>query len=215
MDNILNLKNIEKRFGHKSILDQFNLEIKKGESIAIIGKSGSGKSTLLNIISLIEPIDDGEIIFDNKDISSIKDSKKIDFLRENIGFLFQNYALIENETVIKNVEIGLKYRKDLTNKEAKKNEVKRLLDLVGLAGFEDRLIYTLSGGEQQRIALARLIGKPSKIILADEPTGNLDNTNSETIMEILLKEKNKGKAIIVVTHNENHLELFDRVIKLN
>lgn len=215
MDNILNLKNIEKRFGHKSILDQFNLEIKKGESIAIIGKSGSGKSTLLNIISLIEPIDDGEIIFDNKDISSIKDSKKIDFLRENIGFLFQNYALIENETVIKNVEIGLKYRIDLTNKEAKKNEVKRLLDLVGLAGFEDRLIYTLSGGEQQRIALARLIGKPSKIILADEPTGNLDNTNSETIMEILLKEKNKGKAIIVVTHNENHLELFDRVIKLN
>lgn len=215
MDNILNLKNIEKRFGHKSILDQFNLEIKKGESIAIIGKSGSGKSSLLNIISLIEPIDDGEIIFDNKDISSIKDSKKIDFLRENIGFLFQNYALIENETVIKNVEIGLKYRKDLTNKEAKKNEVKRLLDLVGLAGFEDRLIYTLSGGEQQRIALARLIGKPSKIILADEPTGNLDNTNSETIMEILLKEKYKGKAIIVVTHNENHLELFDRVIKLN
>ena len=215
MDNILNLKNIEKRFGHKSILDQFNLEIKKGESIAIIGKSGSGKSTLLNIISLIEPIDDGEIIFDNKDISSIKDSKKIDFLRENIGFLFQNYALIENETVIKNVEIGLKYRKDLTNKEAKKNEVKRLLDLVGLAGFEDRFIYTLSGGEQQRIALARLIGKPSKIILADEPTGNLDNANSEIIMEILLKEKYKGKAIIVVTHNENHLDLFDRVIMLN
>ena len=215
MDNILNLKNIEKRFGHKSILDQFNLEIKKGESIAIIGKSGSGKSTLLNIISLIEPIDDGEIIFDNKDISSIKDSKKIDFLRENIGFLFQNYALIENESVIKNVEIGLKYRKDLTNKEAKKNEVKRLLDLVGLAGFEDRFIYTLSGGEQQRIALARLIGKPSKIILADEPTGNLDNANSEIIMEILLKEKYKGKAIIVVTHNENHHDLFDRVIMLN
>lgn len=215
MDNILNLKNIEKSFGNKVILDQFNLEIKKGESIAIIGNSGSGKSTLLNIISLIEPIDAGQIIFDNKDISSIKDSKKIDFLRDNIGFLFQNYALIENESVIKNVEIGLKYRKDLSNKEAKKNEVKRLLDLVGLAGFEDRLIYTLSGGEQQRIALARLIGKPSKIILADEPTGNLDNTNSEIIMEILLKEKNKGKAIIVVTHNENHLELFDRVIKLN
>lgn len=215
MDNILNLKNIEKSFGNKVILDQFNLEIKKGESIAIIGNSGSGKSTLLNIISLIEPIDAGQIIFDNKDISSIKDSKKIDFLRDNIGFLFQNYALIENESVIKNVEIGLKYRKDLSNKEAKKNEVKRLLDLVGLAGFEDRLIYTLSGGEQQRIALARLIGKPSKIILADEPTGNLDNTNSEIIMEILLKEKYKGKAIIVVTHNENHLELFDRVIKLN
>lgn len=215
MDNILNLKKIEKSFGNKVILDQFNLDIKKGESIAIIGKSGSGKSTLLNIISLIEPIDAGQIIFDNKDISSIKYSKKIDFLRDNIGFLFQNYALIENESVIKNVEIGLKYRKDLTNKEAKKNEVKRLLDLVGLAGFEDRLIYTLSGGEQQRIALARLIGKPSKIILADEPTGNLDNANSEIIMEILLKEKYKGKAIIVVTHNENHLELFDRVIKLS
>lgn len=214
MENILTLKKINKRFGNTTIFDQFNLEINMGESIAIIGKSGSGKSTLLNIISLIEPIDSGEIIFENKDISSLSDSKKIDFLRENIGFLYQNYALIENETVKTNVEIGLKYRKDINNKEARNNEVNRLLALVGMEGFEDRLIYTLSGGEQQRTALARLIGKPSKIILADEPTGNLDKANSEIIMNLLLKEKEKGKSVIVVTHNESHLELFDKVITL-
>ena len=214
MDNTLALKNINKSFGNTTILDQLNLEINRGESIAIIGKSGSGKSTLLNIISLIESIDSGEIIFENKDISGLSDSKKLKFLRDNIGFLFQNYALIESESVKANVEIGFKYRKDFTNKDIRKKEVKRLLALVGLQGFEERLIYTLSGGEQQRTALARLIGKPSKIILADEPTGNLDKANGDIIMDLLLKEKEKGKSIIVVTHNESHLELFDKIITL-
>lgn len=212
MKNIMTLKNISKRFGENIIFDKFNLDIEEGKSIAIVGKSGSGKSTLLNIISLIEPIDEGEIIFENKDISNLSNNNKIDFLRENIGFLFQNYGLIENETVRANIEIGLKYRDDLRNKEDINKEIKRLLNLVSLDGFENRLIYTLSGGEQQRVALSRLIGKPSKIILADEPTGNLDKTNSEIIMNILLAEKHKGKSVIVVTHNENHLELFDKVL---
>lgn len=214
MKNIMTLKNISKRFGENIIFDKFNLDIEEGKSIAIVGKSGSGKSTLLNIISLIEPIDEGEIIFENKDVSNLSNNKKIDFLRENIGFLFQNYALIENETVRANIEIGLKYRADLKNKEDINKEIKRLLNLVSLDGFEDRLIYTLSGGEQQRIALSRLIGKPSKIILADEPTGNLDKTNSEIIMNILLQEKDKGKSVIVVTHNENQIELFDKVLAI-
>ena len=214
MENILTLKEIKKKFGNTVIFDQFNLDIRRGESLAIVGKSGSGKSTLLNIISLIEPIDSGEIIFENKNISNLSASKKTAFLRENIGFLFQNYALIDNEPVKSNVEIGLKYRKDLVKKEARDKEVSRLLKLVGLEGYEDRLVYTLSGGEQQRTALARLIGKPAKIILADEPTGNLDKANSEMVMDLLLKEKDREKSLIVVTHNEEQLGLFDRVLRL-
>lgn len=214
MENILTLKEIKKKFGNTVIFDQFNLDIRRGESLAIVGKSGSGKSTLLNIISLIEPIDSGEIIFENKNISSLSASKKTAFLRENIGFLFQNYALIENEPVKANVEIGLKYRKDLVNKEARDKEVSRFLKLVGLEGYEDRLVYTLSGGEHQRTALARLIGKPAKIILADEPTGNLDRENSDMVMDLLLKEKDREKSLIVVTHNEEQLGLFYRVLRL-
>lgn len=210
---ILTLENISKSFGNKKIIDNFSYEFEKGEMVGILGKSGSGKTTLLNIIGLLEEKDNGTIKFYDKNINKINTSYSNKIIREKIAYLFQNYALIDTENVKENIKIGLKYRKDLKNNEIN-TEIKNLLYEVGLEGYENRYIYSLSGGEQQRVALARIIGKPNEIILADEPTGNLDESNKEIVMNILKREKKKGKTIIMVTHDKSLLSYFDRVIEL-
>lgn len=206
-------KNITKRFGNKVLFADLHLKINEKDSIVITGESGSGKSTLLNILSLIEEADEGKIIWNENPIEKINGKKVNKIIREEIGYVFQNYALIENKTVYENVVIGAKYNKSI-NAKNKKQYIYEAIERVGLTGLEDRKVYSLSGGEQQRVALARTIVKPGWIIFADEPTGNLDEENSKKTMDILFELNQDGKTIVVVTHDLEHINNFNQKIVL-
>ena len=210
--SIISLKNINKSFGNNKILDDFNLEIKKGESIAIIGESGSGKSTLLNIIGLLDDFDSGELM-----ISGVNDvkpsSKEADKLRRyEIGYIFQNFALIDNMTVSANLDIALTYRDDIKDKEDAKLKI---LEEVGLKDRINSKIYELSGGEQQRVSISMVFLKPCNIILADEPTGSLDDMNKKIIMKFLEKAHEDEKTITMVTHDREVSKICERIVELN
>lgn len=205
---MIEIKNLNKKFNDKVIFNNLNLTIEDGEMLAISGASGSGKTTLLNILGKLDKEYDGNIIIDNKNLKTITQTN---YLRNTIGYLFQNYALADNLTVTRNLDFSLKYSDD-KSLEAKENA----LEMVGLdpKGYLNKKIYTLSGGEQQRVALARLFLKPCSIILADEPTGSLDVKNSDVVLEILRKMNEHGKTVIVVTHDPYVLTVCDRVIKI-
>lgn len=210
---ILKAKAISKSFGEKLLFKNLDLEIDRGESLVIVGKSGSGKSTLLNILSLIEERDSGDMYFMDEYISSIDYRKVRALISEHIGYLFQNYGLLDNKSVYENINIANRYVKD--SKKNKDIKIKSSLEKVGLKGYEDRKVFSLSGGEQQRVALARLLVKPSSIIFADEPTGNLDKENENKVIDILLGFRDEGKAVVVVSHNTNIINKFDKVIYLD
>lgn len=205
---MIEIKNLNKRFSDKIIFDNLNLIINDGEMIAVSGASGSGKTTLLNILGKLDEEYTGDIIVDSKNLKNIS---KTEYLRNKIGYLFQNYALADNLTVNKNLDFALKYSDD-KSQEAKETALK-LVDLEPLT-YLNKKVYTLSGGEQQRVALARLFLKPCSIILADEPTGSLDVKNRDVILEILRKMNNQGKVIIIVTHDPYVLTVCNRVIKI-
>lgn len=205
---MISLINISKKFKDKSVIDKLNLKVSKGEFIAITGNSGSGKTTLLNIMGLLEKPDSGDVI-----INGIKNpnGKQVRILqRDFYGYLFQNYALIENETVESNLKIALKYQKNINHTE----KINEALESVGLKGHNKKKIYELSGGEQQRVALARVILKKCEIIFADEPTGNLDKENRDIVFEILKRLNDEGKTIVFVTHDLDLAERAKRVINL-
>lgn len=210
---VIEARNVTKKFGDKILFTNLNLEINKKDSIVITGDSGSGKSTLLNILSLIEETDEGKVIWNGNEIEKINGTKVNKIIREEIGYVFQNYALIDNKTVYENVEIGTKYNKSISSKN-KKQYVYESIERVGLTGLENRKVYSLSGGEQQRVALARIIVKPCNIIFADEPTGNLDDENAEKILDILFNLNEEGKTIIVVTHDQSIISRFTKHIHL-
>ncbi|WP_286909435.1 putative bacteriocin export ABC transporter [Clostridium sp. UBA1652] len=207
---IIELKNIIKKYGTKKVLDNFSMEISKGEMIAITGPSGKGKTTILNIIGLLEKFDEGELIIDGESNLKPNSMKATKILREKISYLFQNFALVDDETVYYNLDLALRYVK--VSKKEKKVLMEKALSDVGLSGCGNSKIFELSGGEQQRIALARIILKPCKIVLADEPTGSLDEENSINILRLLALLKEKGKTIIIVTHDKNVADKCDRVI---
>ena len=198
-------KDITKSFGGLKVFEDFNFEIQDGEFVCFSGESGRGKTTLLNIIGLLEPIDSGKLIINNKQYRTNKEKRL--FYKNEVGFLFQNFALIENKTVRQNLEIV---------RNAKKNseEVAAAVRRVGLEEKLDNKIFTLSGGEQQRIALARLILKQCNIILADEPTGSLDKTNATIVMNLLKSLNAEGKTVIIVTHDEEIKTQVDRRIEI-
>lgn len=204
---MININNLSKSYGENSIFTNFNLLVSEGEMVAVTGISGKGKSTLLNIIGSLEPFDSGSVEVNNKNIKKMKHKEQLQFLRNDVSFLFQNYALLENHNVYDNIVLGQK-GKDI------KTLVEEALEKVDLSGFEKRMINTLSGGEQQRVALARIMLKPSKLILADEPTGNLDDTNSKKVWDILLELKGMDKTVVVATHDGQALNRFDRVVNL-
>lgn len=205
---MIEIKNLNKKFNDKVIFNNLNLTIEDGEMLAISGASGSGKTTLLNILGKLDKEYDGNIIIDNKNLKTITQTN---YLRNTIGYLFQNYALADNLTVTRNLDFSLKYSDD-KSLEAKENA----LEMVGLDPKEylNKKIYTLSGGGQQRVALARLFLKPCSIILADEPTGSLDVKNRDVVLEILRKMNEHGKTVIVVTHDPYVLTVCNRVIKI-
>lgn len=198
-------KNITKRFGGQVLFDGFNFVIEDGEFVCFSGVSGAGKTTLLNIIGLLEPLDGGELLING--IKYKTNRQRLQYFRTEVGFLFQNFALIENKTVEQNLEIVSKQnRTEFSIMEA--------LEKVGLQEKLHSKVYTLSGGEQQRIALARLFLKKCNIILADEPTGALDKRNAEMVMDILCDLNQRGKTVILVTHDEQIRQMARRVIKL-
>lgn len=195
----IQLEGVQKSFGNKHILSNCSLTINQGEMVAITGASGSGKTTLLNMIGLIEPISNGAIsIFNNSNIKP-NSSKANKIIREHICYLFQNYALISNETVLNNLMLALKYVK-VSDKE-KRARVSKALKEVGLSGYEKTPVFSLSGGEQQRVAVARILVNPKKLVLADEPTGSLDQANRDLILSYLKKFHEQGITVIIVTHD--------------
>lgn len=202
-DTIIELRDIIKRYQKAVVLDHLDMDIKQGDFIAITGLSGSGKSTLLNIIGLLESPDQGEMHhFGQKNIKPFsRKAQKV--LKYHIGYLFQNYALIENKTVEYNCDLVFNF---VQRKKERFEKIQRALNIVGLSGFENKKVCQCSGGEQQRIALARLLIKPCDVILADEPTGNLDSKNKELVFELLSELNNKGKTIIMVTHDNQLAE---------
>lgn len=207
---MIELKNITKKYGKKEIFKNFSIHIYEGEFVAITGESGCGKSTLLNIMGLLESVDKGKVSIDGESNIRPQSKQAVKIIRNKINYLFQNFALVDEDTVYNNLLLSLKYVKG--NKKSKINDA---LCAVGLAGFEKEKIYQLSGGEQQRVALARIILKPSKIILADEPTGSLDPINRDVIINILKKIHQQGKTIIIVTHDTAVAKQCNRIIKIS
>ncbi|HEK9269297.1 TPA: ATP-binding cassette domain-containing protein, partial [Streptococcus equi subsp. equi] len=181
--------NVTKKFGSKKIFTDLNLTFEAGKSYALIGGSGSGKSTLLNIIGRLEKIDSGKVLVDEQDIWKTKERT---FFKTIIGYVFQNYTLIENKTVYDNLR--------LINKD--KKIIADVLEKVGLSNdYLNQKIYELSGGQVQRVAIARMLMKPRKIILADEPTGALDSEIGKEIINLLLSETAENKYVIIATHD--------------
>ena len=208
---MIQLKNITKHYDTKTIFDHFNLTIEDNELVAIVGNSGSGKSTLLNIMGLLEEIEEGEIIINHQLISNKKDALLL--MRYDIGYMFQNNALVDDYTVKKNLDIVLKYSR--LNKKEKLNAIKQVLSTVGLEGYENRKVYSLSGGEAQRIAFCKLLLKKPKIVLCDEPTGSLDATNTKMMMDLLLEyHHSSGATVVIVTHDLDIAKLCERVIHI-
>lgn len=212
MPPAVELINVSKRFGRRIVFANLNMSIEAGEMVAIMGKSGAGKTTLLNIIGLLEKADGGHIKLFGKPSPPIGTAQATRLLREKIGFLFQNFALIDDETVDYNLEIPLIYAKK-TRKE--KQELKiAALRRVGLDIDLKRRVYELSGGEQQRVAIARILLKPCGLILADEPTGSLDAENRNEVLRLLKEFNQAGKTILIVTHDEYVARRCNRVVKL-
>lgn len=202
---MIELKNVTKKYDDPVIIDDLSLTIKDGEFVVFSGPSGCGKTTLLHLIGTIEPASSGTILINGKDIRNRRNQEHV--LKYDIGFLFQNFALVDKKTVRDNILLVPKIcRSGITVEEA--------LDFVGLANLIDTRVYKLSGGEQQRVALARLLFKKCSIILADEPTGSLDDGNAAMVMDLLIKLKETGRTIVMVTHNAKQKKVADRVIEL-
>jgi putative ABC transport system ATP-binding protein len=207
---MIQILNMNKKYNRKPIFENFNLEIHSGEFIGIVGKSGQGKTTLLNIIGTLEEPNSGIIKINGKNILKKKEKRLL--LRNELGFIFQNYALIDNTTVNENLEIALKHKK--MKKTEKKDAMSLVLKEVGLDNYGGEKVHTLSGGEQQRVAIARLLLKDPPLILADEPTGSLDIENRNIIVSLFQKLHKQGKTIIMVTHDKDLTKFFSRTIQL-
>ena len=219
MNNIImKLEDIDKFYmetGNKlHILKKLNLEVKRGEFVSILGKSGSGKSTLLNIMGLLDKIDGGKIWIDNKEVSSLNEIERNNIKNHFLGFVFQFHYLMSEFTALENVMIPALLNNFKNKKEIEK-EAKELLEIVGLAERMKHKPNQLSGGEKQRVAIARaMINKP-KLILADEPTGNLDEDTGELIFSLFRKiNKEHNQSIVVVTHARDLSQVTDRQVYL-
>lgn len=198
----IDLLNVSKSFGSKKIFTDLNLKFESGKSYALIGGSGSGKSTLLNIIGRLEKIDSGNVLVDKQDIWKIKERT---FFKNTVGYVFQNYSLIDNKTVYDNLSLITKDKKTITD----------VLEKVGLSSdYLHQKIYELSGGQAQRVAIARMLMKPRKIILADEPTGALDGEIGKEIIRLLLNEKDEDKYVIIATHDPAVYNEVDVIIDM-
>ena len=202
---MITAKNIKKKYNDQEVLRGIDLKIDKNEFVVILGASGSGKSTLLNILSGLEKSDSGEVVYDNESISDHSERQLTKFRKDKIGFVFQQYYLLNNLTVEQNVKVG-----------ANLADNKEYVDIIKDLGLEDKLSKypnELSGGEQQRVSIARALAKKPTVLFLDEPTGALDEETGRKILEYLLKLKDKSHfTMIMVTHNENIAKLANKII---
>lgn len=210
----LQIKNISKSFDKKKIIDNFSLDLEKNEILAIVGKSGSGKSTLLNMIGLLEEYDSGEILLKENPLPNIN-SKEATLIRRNeINYVFQTNALISSKSVKDNLLIAMEYVKK--SKEEKDKDIKEILEKLEILDLLDQKINTISGGEAQRVAIARCVLKPGDLILADEPTGSLDPKMSEEVFKLLLSLRDLyDKTIMIVSHDTKLANKCDRIIDID
>ena len=193
-------------------LNEVNFEVEKGEFVAIMGPSGCGKSTLLNIIGLLDNPSAGQYFFDETDVSNLKESQRTDLRKGNIGFVFQSFNLIDELNVFENVELPLLYLK--MNAAKRKEMVNKVLERMNIAHRAKHFPQQLSGGQQQRVAIARAVVANPSLILADEPTGNLDSKNGLEVMHLLTELNREGTTIVMVTHSDRDSGFAHRIINL-
>jgi len=207
---VLRLSAVSKRFGGRTVLNQISLEVRAGEYVAILGESGIGKSTLLNVIAGLEPVDTGEIHFDGQELTRLDDDALTLLRRNHYGFVFQAFHVLPQLSVEQNVGLPL-----LLRGAVDASRVRAMIAAVGLAGREASSPRELSGGELQRVAIARaLVGAP-KLVLADEPTGNLDPENARQVLELFRRQtKEQGAAAVLATHSEQAAAACDRRYRL-
>ncbi|WP_304340090.1 ABC transporter ATP-binding protein [Metaclostridioides mangenotii] len=214
---LISLENIQKYYkvGKEEfhVLKSLNLQINSGEFVVIMGKSGSGKTTLLNILGFLDRFNEGQYFFDGKDVTNLSENQRSDFRNSNVGFIFQQFNLIETLNIYQNVELPLTYNSSL-KKDERESLVEDKLRAVGLLDKIKMKPLQLSGGQQQRIAIARSLVNDPQIIFADEPTGALDSETSSDIMELLKDLNRKGKTIIMVTHDQDMVRYATKVIRL-
>lgn len=213
MNALVTITGLTKAYGSRRILNDINLEVSSGESLAIVGPSGTGKSTLLNIVGLLESQTAGAVMFQGGALPGINSRAATALRRDHINYLFQSFALINSSTVLENILIGLHAVK--SRRAVKEKRVMELLSRLGLQEVATDKIMTLSGGERQRVALARCLLKPGDLILADEPTGALDDALAEiAVREMLALQRDYGKTLMVVTHDRRVAERCDRIFEL-
>ena len=193
-------------------LRDVDIHVENGEFVAVMGPSGCGKSTLLNILGLLDNPTDGKYFFDNQEVGHLKESQRTQFRKGNIGFVFQSFNLIDELNVFENVELPLTYLKIPASK--RKQMVKDVLKRMNIGHREKHFPQQLSGGQQQRVAIARAVVANPKLILADEPTGNLDSTNGREVMDLLTELNKEGTTIIMVTHSQHDAGFAHRIINL-
>lgn len=213
---MIKIENLSKTFQTEEVettaLNNINLEIKKGEFVAIMGPSGCGKSTLLNILGMLDSPSEGKYYFDNQEVGSQKEKQRNKIRKGNVNFVFQSFNLIDELNVYRNVELPLNY---LNIKSAdKKARVLEMLDRMKIGHRRNHYPQQLSGGQQQRVAIARAVAANPKLLLADEPTGNLDSKTGLEVMNLLSELNNEGTTIVMVTHSERDAEFAHRVIRL-
>ncbi|MFJ2773241.1 ABC transporter ATP-binding protein [Streptomyces sp. NPDC087300] len=210
---MIEIQNLSKNFGSRTLWSGIDTTVNRGEMVALVGPSGSGKSTLLNCIGLLEKPSAGAVLYEGKDVTRFTRNGVRRFRRDVLGYLFQNYALIENTTVAANLEIALKPQR--SRRGEFDTTVSEALERVGLAGREGDQVHQLSGGEQQRVALARLIVKRPALVLADEPTGALDHVNTTMVIDVLREMRAAGCAVVIATHSGHVRDRCDTVFALN
>lgn len=205
---MIEIENLRKSYGPRTLWSGLEFTVRAGQLLALVGPSGSGKSTLLNCLGLLDTPSSGAIRHEGRDITGFGPRAARHYRRDVLGYLFQNYALIENASVAANLEVAMRPRR----KRANAPTVADALDRVGLAGREKEQVHRLSGGEQQRVALARLIVKQPALVLADEPTGALDHDNTTLVVDILRTMSEDGCAVVIATHNDAVRDRCDTVL---
>ena len=207
MTDIVQLSNIEKSYDETKVLTGVDLDIEEGDLIVLLGPSGSGKTTLLNIIAGIDSANNGEVIVAGNDLSKMNDLELTNYRRDTVGYIFQFYNLLPNLTVLENAALGLELKGESLD------GAKEILQRVGLGDKSHRFPAQLSCGEQQRVAISRAMAKNPALIVADEPTGNLDRNNSASV-RAMFKDISKESTIIIATHDNDYLEIADKAYEL-
>lgn len=213
---MIKIKDLEKKYRTEEVLtvalNKLSLDVKEGEFVAIMGPSGCGKSTLLNIIGLLDDPDAGSYLFNNVEVAKYNERKRSDLRKHNIGFVFQSFNLIDELSVYENVELPLIYTK--VKPAERKLKVEAVLEKMGIMHRRNHFPQQLSGGQQQRVAISRAVVNNPKIILADEPTGNLDSANGNDVMQLLTELNDQGTTIVMVTHSEHDAKFSHRIVRM-